>query len=577
MHVCNTKPVILNKIKDLFMQNSIMIIISISIVLLILTSEFYSSFDYAKFSIAKDPESKVTTTDKVNNESLNIVFGQEANRILPSGISTGSLPVGIAVNPHANRIYVANQYSNTVSVYDTNTDKLIDTITVGTFPYSVDSNLFNDRIYVTNRGSNDVTVIDGSTNSIIDNITVGLSPIQVRVDPSNNWVYVANIDSNSVSVIDGITNKVINTIHGIHSPYGIGINPISEKIYVSNIANSTVTVLDKRISNNFTVLQNIDVGKAPSGIDIDTKRNLIFVTNFLSNSLSVINGTNDSLIKTIAVGKSPVGVKTNPLSGKAYVSNTESSSVSVINETNLNKIKNIQVNPSTFDGLENYPYVIPNNVAFPLIASFIGIDPVSNLIYVTNTASNSISLINGKLDDGIVKVSFNSRPENSGFVECNNVKSIDQNTTTFVKNNINSCKAIPERGYTFDSWSGLLNSNNNPLEFESSDYGNIIANFRPALSTEQYIFLTGGIMGMLSVLLGWFFKGSQRRKFNKLIQITNNTIEDADIGDRTESIIKLENLRRDIFNTYRRGSLTDFQFDFLDKRLLNYINKISNM
>ena len=67
------------------------------------------------------------------------------------------------------------------------------------------------------------------------------------------------------------------------------------------------------------------------------------------------------------------------------------------------------------------------------------------------------------------------------------------------------------RGYTFDSWSGLLASNKNPLEFESNDYGNIIANFRPALSTEQYIFLTGGIMGMFSVLLGWFFKGSQRR------------------------------------------------------------------
>ena len=67
------------------------------------------------------------------------------------------------------------------------------------------------------------------------------------------------------------------------------------------------------------------------------------------------------------------------------------------------------------------------------------------------------------------------------------------------------------------------------------------------------------------------------RKFNKLIQITNKAIENADVGDKTESIIKLENLRRDVFNTYRRGSLTDFQFDFLDKRLINYINKISNL
>jgi hypothetical protein len=82
---------------------------------------------------------------------------------------------------------------------------------------------------------------------------------------------------------------------------------------------------------------------------------------------------------------------------------------------------------------------------------------------------------------------------------------------------------------------------------------------------------------MSSILLGWFFKGGQRRKFNKLIQVVNKTIDDTDLGDKTQSIIKLENLRRDIFNTYKRGSLTDFQFDFLDKRLLSYINKISNL
>ena len=62
----------------------------------------------------------------------------------------------------------------------------------------------------------------------------------------------------------------------------------------------------------------------------------------------------------------------------------------------------------------------------------------------------------------------------------------------------------------------------------------------------------------------------QRRLFNGKAQVILQ-------AGKTESIIKLENLRRDIFNTYRRGSLTDFQFDFLDKRLINYINKISNL
>jgi YVTN family beta-propeller protein len=507
---------------------------------------------------------------KINN----FVMAQEEDKKFISGFDTGSYPVGITINPITQKIYVANQYSNTVSVFDAKTDKLSSTIETGIFPYSIDMNQFNNRIYVTNRGSNDVTIIDGSTDSVIDNITVGKAPVQVAVDQSSNWVYVTNIDSNSISVIDGITNEVIRTINGVNTPYGINVNPLSNKVYISNIANSTITVMNE---DNYNFIKNIPVGKAPVGIDINEERNIVYVTNYASNSLSVINGTDDSVIQTIQTGESPVGVKINPVSDQVYVSNIASNDVSVVNETSLEKIKEIVVNPSSIIEREDYPETIPTNIKFPLIASFVGVDPIANLVYITNTASNTLSIIDGREDESIVRIGFDTNPDNSGFIECNGIKNLNQNTTIIPTDNEATCTAVPERGYTFDSWSGLAYSVDNPLKFKSSEYGDIVANFRPTLSTEQYIFLIGGVTGMSSVLLGWFFKGGQRRKFNKLIQITNKAIQDADVGDKTESIIKLENLRRDIFNTYRRGSLTDFQFDFLDKRLINYINKISNL
>jgi DNA-binding beta-propeller fold protein YncE len=40
-----------------------------------------------------------------------------------SGIDVNTFPVGIAVNPNTKKVYVANEYSNTVSVLDTETDK----------------------------------------------------------------------------------------------------------------------------------------------------------------------------------------------------------------------------------------------------------------------------------------------------------------------------------------------------------------------------------------------------------------------------------------------------------------------
>src|SRR5919112_1991383 len=85
-------------------------------------------------------------------------------------IPVGKTPVGIAVDPNTNRIYVSNSNNNTVSV------------------------------------------IDGATNRVIgDPIPVGEGPFGIAVDPNTNRIYVSNYfsDNNTVSVIDGATNRVI--------------------------------------------------------------------------------------------------------------------------------------------------------------------------------------------------------------------------------------------------------------------------------------------------------------------------------------------------------------------------------
>ena len=275
------------------------------------------------------------------------------------------------------------------------------------------------------------------------------------------------------------------------------------------------------------------------------EKNIIFVSNYLSNSVSILNGTDDSVLKTVPVGNLPIGVKINPVSNKVYVSNIGSNTVSIINETSYKKVKDTPVNPSLIVERGNeYPYITPTNIKFPLLASFIGIDPLTNFVYVTNTASNAISVIDGKTDENIVRVGFETQPVNAGFVECNGIKNGNQNTTIVPTNRTNICNAVSERGYTFNSWSGLVASDENPLKFNSSVYGNIVAHFRPTLSYEQYVFLIGGVTGISSVLLGWFFKGRQRRTFNKFVQIVNRTVELSDFGNKKESIIQFGNLRR---------------------------------
>lgn len=499
---------------------------------------------------------------------------QSLNESFISGFNTGSYPIGISVNPFTDKIYVANQFSNTVSVFDSITNKLLQNVDVGAFPYGMDNNLYNNRIYVTNRGSDEVSVIDGLSGLLINTIKVGQSPVQISVNPSNNWVYVTNLDSNSITIIDGITNRVDKTIEGVSTPYGIDVNPVTNKIYVTNIANSTVTVIDEE---SYQVIKNINVGQSPVGIDIDVEKNLVFVTNYLSDSLTIINGTDDYVIKTLPVGKSPVGVELNPLTNKIYISNIGSHSISVIDEITLEKIKDISINPSLVGEKQEYPFSVSSDINFPLVASFIGIDPIQNILYATNTGSNTITTIDGEIDETIVKVSFQTRPENAGFIECNGMLNKNQNISSISTKSTMNCSAIPERGYYFSSWSGLNSSEENPVQFSPDEYGQLIATFRPTLGFEAYVFMAAGITGASSVIIGYFFKGRQRRQFNKLVEITNKAIENVDISDKKESVITLENLRRTVFTAYKNGGLTDFQFDFLDKRLVNYIKRIKDV
>ena len=61
---------------------------------------------------------------------------------------------------------------------------------------------FNGFVYVTNSGSDSVSVINGTTNKVIANISVGSNPHGAVFDSSNGFVYVTNFYSGTVSIID---------------------------------------------------------------------------------------------------------------------------------------------------------------------------------------------------------------------------------------------------------------------------------------------------------------------------------------------------------------------------------------
>jgi YVTN family beta-propeller protein len=86
--------------------------------------------------------------------------------------------------------------------------------------------------YVTNMGDNTVSVIDTDTNRVVATVPVGPVPYGVAVDPRGDRVYISNQGDGSVSVIDTVHNAVTATVPGAGG-FGIAVTPDGSEVYVA--------------------------------------------------------------------------------------------------------------------------------------------------------------------------------------------------------------------------------------------------------------------------------------------------------------------------------------------------------
>ena len=164
-------------------------------------------------------------------------------------------------------------------------------------------------------------------------------------------------------------------------------------------------------------------------------------------------------------------------------------------------------------------------------------------------------------------------PPNTGEVQCNGVKNISENSTSYDRGQMLQCVAIPERGYTFASWSDLASDpNTNPITLEVSRFGTLIANFKSAVTLEVYIFVTGGIVGAASVFVGWYYKYGQRRYINRYLTRIQSTYDTLHEVEKQQCILQLQRIRTELLYLFKKGALSDSHYNILDKKASDYID-----
>ena len=328
-------------------------------------------------------------TGGVGNGTVSVI-NTLSNTVDGLPITVGTGPNGIAVTADGSNIYVANYFSNTVSVFNTQTriEGQNSPITVGTHPtgVAIGTNSQGTFAYITNYGSGGagtVTVINTSNNQEISSgspITVGNGPFGIALNTAGTLAYVANSLDSTVSVIDTETASVIKTItlapptSGVDTPEGIAVGP-DGTVYVTNYDAGTVSALDAANSYAETT---IDVGSAsgPIGIDVNAAGTLVYVGNRRGFTMSVI----DAVAKT-QVTNSPFSVGAAPWSFGKFIQST------LPTLTTTSPLTNITSNAATANGN------ITDDGGAPVSARGVcygsSINPIINGVGVTCTGSGS--------------------------------------------------------------------------------------------------------------------------------------------------------------------------------------------
>lgn len=331
------------------------------------------------------------------------LHGERVGVKFPSGvigtIRVGRAPQGLAINPMTDRIYVANQYNNNVSVIDGSTDKVLANVPVGRGPGVLAVNPKTDRIYVVNEDGNTVTVIDGLTNKPIARIPTPPDSSDVAVNPETDRIYVVssrNLTSGHLTVIDGATDKVLATINAGASPGAAAVNPVTDRVYVAGgldhltvidgstnkvipagapgaipaafgslkaiavnpktdkiyvavggEASDCVKVIDGNTGATRTV--NLPAHSYPvylADMAVDPATNKIYAVSYNAGTLTVIDGVTDKVTATLDVGPTPQNVAVDLATGRIYASNYDSGTVTVIDGANIEAIQRPSLNLS---------------------------------------------------------------------------------------------------------------------------------------------------------------------------------------------------------------------------------------
>ena len=259
---------------------------------------------------AEQYSNTVSVTDPVDNRLIGTI---RLGDPLPANLSPlykGQLLVhGMGFSPDRRTIAVVAIGSNAVNFIDTATNSVKHVTYVGRSPHEAFFTTDGREVWVVVRGENYVSVLEGTTYEEKTRITVPNGPGMTIFSPDGKYGYVCSSFTPETVVISVTDHKIVGRVPQA-SPFcpNIAATPDGKQVWFTLKDTGKTQVFDGQPP--FALLKTLDTGPITNHVNIVRNSNGMFayVTIGGLNEIKVFRTDNFEQVATIPVGQLPHGI-----------------------------------------------------------------------------------------------------------------------------------------------------------------------------------------------------------------------------------------------------------------------------
>ena len=191
-----------------------------------------------------------------------------------------------AIEAGAYTAYVSNEKGNTISVIDTATWKVVDTIKVGQRPRGIELTRDGKFILVAVGDDDTIQMIDTASRKIVDTLPSGPDPELFIEDPDGKILYVANENDNTVTIIDIARRARLGEVEVGVEPEGMGLSPDGKTLVNTSETTNMAHFID---TASRQVVANVLVDARPRFAQFKDDGTELWVSSEIGGTVSVID------------------------------------------------------------------------------------------------------------------------------------------------------------------------------------------------------------------------------------------------------------------------------------------------